>query len=88
MTNKILSELWYGQVLPQNQIKIDDPELQQLKQYMSKHYTELCSMLTDEQMEILKKYDSNVNEITAKYEEAIFILGFKLGARIMMESLK
>lgn len=88
MTNKILSELWYGQVLPQNQIKIDDPELQQLKQYMSKHYTELCSMLTDEQMEILKKYDSNVNEITAKYEEAIFILGFKLGAKIMMESLK
>ena len=88
MANKILSELWYGQVLPQDQIKIDDPELQQLRQYMSRHYTELCSMLTDEQMEILKKYDSNVNEITAKYEEAIFILGFKLGARIMMESLK
>ena len=88
MANKILSELWYGQVLPQDQIKIDDPELQQLRQYMSRHYTELCSMLTDEQMEMLRKYDSNVNEITSKYEEAIFILGFKLGARIMMESLK
>lgn len=55
---------------------------------MSRHYTELCSMLTDEQIEVLKTYDSNVNEITAKYEEAIFILGFKLGAKIMMESLK
>ena len=88
MANKILSELWYGQIFPQEQLELDDPELQQIKQYTSKHYTELCSILTEAQIEMLKKYDDNVNEITAKYEEAIFILGFKLGAKIMMESLK
>ncbi len=88
MANNILSELWYGQILPQDQLELDDPELQEIEQYTSKLYTELCSTLTEAQIEMLKKYDDKVNESTAKCEKAIFILGFKLGVKIMMESLK
>ena len=54
---------------------------------MGKNRDNLSATLTEEQKETLAKYDDCVNEMYGIIEREIFAYGFRLGGRLMMETL-
>ena len=81
---KILEELWYGNVCPNIKTGELTKEAKDLMRYMANHYENLQSTLTEEQRETLKKFDECYAELMATKEREIFVYAFKLGARIAL----
>ncbi len=85
---KMIEELWYGNIIPQDMCKDNDPRIDELRALMTRNRAELAPTLSEEQRTILEKYDDNSNEITTIIESRIFEQGFKLGAKLMLEILQ
>ena len=83
----LLEELWYGNITPQEDSTKHSTEVKHLIALMGKNRDALCAKLTDEQKEILAKYDDCVNEMYGIIEREIFAYGFRLGGRLMLETL-
>ena len=83
----IIKELWYGNIVPQDDSRNNSPEMKQLMEYMARHHDELLKSMSDEQKEIFEKFDDCWSEYTSLAEAAIFEYAFKLGAKIMYEML-
>ena len=84
---KIIEELWLGNVCPQTDCRSNSNESKKLMEYMSRHHDELFQTMTDEQKEIFKKFDDCWSEYLSISEAEIFEYAFKLGARMMLEIL-
>ena len=84
---KMIEELWYGNIIPQDMCKDNDPRIDELRVLMTRNRAELAPTLSEEQKAILEKYDDNNNEITTIIESRIFEQGFRLGAKLMLEIL-
>ena len=80
----ILEELFYGNICPNTDCRIQDKEIKQLMRYIADHHDNLFSTLNNQQKEILEKFDDCYNELTDINEREIFAYAFKLGARIML----
>lgn len=74
-------------ITPQEMCKQSDPHIAELLSLLSRNRKELAETLTDEQKEILQKYDDNAQELTSITECEIFVQGFRLGARLVYEAL-
>ena len=85
--SKILDELWYGNVCPNDGYRESSKEARELLGYIANHHDRLQKGLTDEQKEILQKFDDCYAELTDINEREIFSYGFRLGARIAIEVL-
>ena len=83
----ILEELWYGNIHPQEQSADHNREVKNLIGLMGKNRDKLSDTLTDEQKETLEKYDDCVNEMNGIIEREIFAYAFRLGGRLMLETL-
>lgn len=83
----LLEGLWYGNVNPQEQSTEGNREIKKLLNLMGKNRGNLSATLTEEQKETLAKYDDCVNEMYGIIEREIFAYGFRLGGRLMMETL-
>lgn len=83
----VIEELWYGNIDPQVQRVEGNKEIKNLLNLMGKNRDELSATLTDKQNEILEKYDDCVNEMYCIIERETFAYGFKLGGRLMCETL-
>ena len=55
--------------------------------YIADHHESLSKTLSEEQKEILEKFDDCYNELTDINEREIFVYAFRLGARIAIEVL-
>lgn len=84
---RMLEALWYGNIDPQQICKRNNPKIMDLLSLLSRNRTELRDTLTDAQKEILQKWDDNEQEMTDIVEKEIFINGFRLGARFVLEAL-
>ena len=84
----ILEELWYGNVCPDIMLGKMSAEEKELAQYLEKHHERLNALMNNEQKEVFEKYDDCQNELSTINERAIFIYGFRLGARIMLEVMQ
>ncbi len=84
----MIKELWYGNIVPQEDGIFNKPELRELLGYVARHCGELEESLTDKQKELLDKMMDNRNEYDSLAEAAVFAYGFRLGARLMLEMLK
>ena len=82
---KILEELWYGNVCPNTGCREITKEAKDLMKYTATHHDHLQSTLTDKQKEILEKFDDCYAELTDINEREIFVYAFRLGARIAIE---
>lgn len=82
----LLEELWYGNITPQEDNTKHSTEVKHLIALMGKNRDALCAKLTDEQKEILAKYDDCVNEMYSVIEYKAFAYGFRLGIRLMLEA--
>ncbi len=83
----VIKELWHGNIAPQSDSRNNSPEMKQLMEYMARHHDDLLKSMTDEQKEILEKFDDCWSEYASYAEEAIFEYAFKLGMKIAMEVL-
>ena len=82
-----IEELWHGNIIPQEDSRTNSPEMKELLSYMARHHEDLEKSFTDEQKEIFEKFHDCWSEYASLAEEAIFAYGFKLGGRLMLETL-
>ena len=51
-----IEELWHGNIIPQEDSRINSPEMKELLSYMARHHEDLEKSFTDEQKEIFENY--------------------------------
>ena len=83
----ILEELFYGNVCPSTDCRSRSKETKQLMTYISDHHDNLMATLTEDQKELLEKFDDCTAELTDITERELFMYAFRLGTRIAIEVL-
>ena len=83
----IINELWHGNIVPQEDSRNNTKEMKELISYIARHDEDLGKLLTEEQKAIFEKYQDCWNEHISLAEATIFEYAFKLGARLMLDSL-
>ena len=83
-----IKELWHGNIIPQEDSRTNSPEMKELLSYMARHHEDLEKSFSDEQKEIFEKFHDCWSEYASLAEEAIFAYAFKLGANLMLETLR
>ena len=84
----ILEELWYGNIDPMEMNNIqNNPEYQSALRLVNSNYDRLQEGLTDKQKELLMRYAESRNEFSNITELDAFKSGFRLGARLVMETI-
>ena len=81
----ILEELWYGNICPSTECRMLTKETKALMSHIADHHDNLRETLTDEQKELLEKFNDCYAELTDINDREIFTFAFRLGARIAME---
>ena len=81
----IINEMWYGNIMPQQDSRNNTKGMKELIGYAARHNGDLEKLLTDEQKVIFEKYQDCWNEYVSLAEAAIFEYAFKLGARLAIE---
>ena len=84
----VINELWHGNIVPQEDSRTNSPQMKELLGYMSRHHEELEKSFTDEQKETFEKFHDCRSEYMSLAKAAIFEYAFKLGANLMLETLK
>lgn len=82
-----LEDLWYGNLNPHETFLNGNCRFKHLLSLMDKSRDNLSDTLTEQQKEILAKYDDAVNEMHSLAEQAAFRCGFSLGVRLVMECI-
>ena len=83
----ILEELFYGNICPNTDCRSHNKETKQLMAYIAEHHDSLLSTLTDNQKELLEKFDDCYAELTDINERELFVYAFRLGAKITIDIL-
>ena len=84
----ILEELWFGNVCPDVMMGKMSEEEKELVKYITAHHEKLNSILNDEQKKVFEKYVDCQEKYSFHSDKEIFIYGFCLGARIMLEVMR
>ena len=83
----MITELWHGNINPQEDSRNNSPEMKELMEYMARHHDDLLKTMTDKQKEIFEKFHDCWDEYVSLAEAAIFEYAFKLGMQIAIETL-
>lgn len=84
----IIEELYYGNIVPTDRDVVKGGECAHLLHRLSRNSRELEDTLTEAQKEVFKKYNDCYAEIGDANEVAAFTLGFKIGLRLALESMR
>ena len=79
--------LWYGNVTPGERGVEKDGRLWNLGRLILQNEEELAPLLSEKAKEVLEKLRDNQSELNDLGECEVFVCGFRLGARIMLEVL-
>ncbi len=82
----VLEGLWYGNINPHETYLNGNCRFKHLLSLMGKNRDNLSDTLTEQQKELLEKYDEAVNEMHSLAEIEAFSYGFRLGVRLMIEA--
>ena len=85
---KIIEDLYYGRISPYEMSISAAPECQKLKVLADRNEDLLRESLSDEQRELLEKLIETVTDISSISERDMFIAGFRLGMKLMMDVMK
>ena len=83
-----IQDLYYGRISPYEISISTTPEYQKLKALADQHEDLLRETLSDEQKELLDKLIESVTDISSISERDMFIAGFKLGMKVMVDVMK
>ena len=81
----MLEQLWNGQIAPYKTCGNSDPEVQELAELLERNKIKLEQTLSEEQMELLKKYFSCFDEYNYLIMVHAFRKGFCLAAKLLAE---
>ena len=84
---EILDELWYGNITPYSQCKVNTPEMKELAELITRHNETLDKALSAEQKEVFEKYHERMDELNSKFIIQAFKYGFRLGSRLTADAL-
>ena len=84
---KTLEELSYGNLTPNEQQITPDSPLQQAMDQAEKYEEKLTSLLEGEEKTVLLRLLNAENEIGSTMALENFIMGFRLGVRMILEAL-
>lgn len=82
-----LEDLYYGNLFPHKKCAKLDDEMKELIGLLNRNEGKLTATLYDEQKETFEKYKDCNREISEICERQSFIKDFKLGAKIVIESM-
>ena len=85
---KIIEDLYYGRISPYEMNISATPEYQKLKALADRKEDSLRESLSDKQKELLDKLIETVTDISSISERDMFINGFRLGMKLMMDVMK
>ena len=83
-----IQDLYYGRISPYEMSISTAPEYQKLKTLADKNEDLLRETLSDEQKELLEKLIETVTDISSISERDMFIAGFRLGMKLMIDVMK
>ena len=83
-----IQDLYYGRISPYEMSISSAPEYQKLKALTNKNEDLLKETLSDEQKELLDKLTECITDISSISERDMFINGFRLGMKLMIEVMK
>ena len=83
-----IQDLYYGRISPYEMSISTAPEYQKLKALADKNEDLLRETLSDEQKELLEKLIESVTDISSISERDMFIAGFRLGVKLMIDVMK
>lgn len=87
MMRSILEEMWYGNIVPIEGITPSTAEEAELVELIDRNRSKLLERLTEEEKEMLEKYEDVMEELYSLNAKQAFEYGFKLGARIVIETM-
>ena len=82
----ILEELWFGRIEPYDDIRMTKEE-RHLIDLIAENRERLEKTLTEQQKEQLEKYIDCSQELSDLMQKEVFMHEFRLGAKIVAESL-
>ena len=85
---KIIEDLYYGRISPYEMSISVTPEYQKLKALANRNEDLLRESLSGEQKELLDKLMETVTDISSISERNMFINGFRLGVKLMIDVMK
>ena len=85
---KIIEDLYFGRISPYEMSISATPEYQKLKVLADRNEDLLRESLSDEQKELLDKLIETVTDISSISERDMFINGFRLSMKLMMDVMK
>ena len=85
---KIIEDLYYGRISPYEMSISAAPEYQKLKALADRNEDLLRESLSDEQKELLDKLIESVTDISSISERDMFINGFRLGIKLMIDVMQ
>ncbi len=80
--------MYYGRISPYEMNISATPEYQKLKALADRNEDLLRESLSDEQKELLDKLIESVTDISSISERDMFIAGFRLGVKLMIDVMK
>ena len=83
-----IQNLYYGRISPYEMSISTAPEYQKLKALADRNENLLKETLSDEQKELLDKLIESMTDISSISERDMFIAGFRLGMRLMIDVMK
>lgn len=82
-----LEELYSGNIVPNEKCAKLNSEVTELLKLLNRNEEKLTATLTEEQKETFEKYKDCNREISEICEREAFLNGFRLGVRIIIESV-
>ena len=83
-----IQDLYYGRISPYEMSISTAPEYQKLKALANRNEDLLRESLSDEQKELLDKLTECITDISSISERDMFIAGFRLGMKLMINVMK
>ena len=83
-----IQDLYYGRISPYEMSISTAPEYQKLKTLADKNENLLKETISDEQKELLEKLTESITDISSISERDMFIAGFRLGVKLMIDVMK
>ena len=85
---KIIEDLYYGRISPYEMSISASSEYQKLKALADRNEDLLRDSLSHEQKKLLEKLIETVTDISSISERDMFINGFRLGMKLMIDVMK
>ncbi len=84
---KLIEELWYGNIAPDEKCGVGDPEIEHLTMLKKRHKEQLNKELGLQQRDIFEKYVDCMYGYACALAKCAFCKGYCLATQLMAEAL-